>query len=60
MTELLEMTAESLLPALALGGIKEISKEDVANLDNILKTRDLPLFGAPGVNESLIDLYYAD
>lgn len=60
MTELLEMTSVSILQALALGEIKEISKEDVRNLENILKTRDLPLVGAPGVNQGLIELYYPD
>lgn len=58
MTELLEQTAATLLPALALGPVKEISKEDVRNLDNILKIRKLPMFGAPGVNASLVDLFY--
>ncbi len=60
MTELLEMTSESLLPAIAIGDVKEISKVDVANLDNILRTRNLPLFGAPGVNKSLTDLFYPE
>ena len=60
MTELLEQTSDSLLAALAVGGIKELSVEDVRNLDNILKTRDLPLFGAPGVNTSLVDLYFPE
>lgn len=61
MTELLEMTSESLvIPAATGAKVKEISKEDVVNLGNILKARDLPLFGAPGVNKSLEDLYYPD
>ena len=61
LTELLEMTATTLLSALATGAeIKEISKADVANLDNIVKTRDLPLFGAPGVNKGLVELFYPE
>ncbi len=60
MTELLEMTSESILAALATGDIKEISKEDVDNLDNVCKTRGLPLFGAPGVNDSLVSLYFPE
>jgi L-fuculose-phosphate aldolase len=60
MTELLEMTSESLMPAGAGVEIKEISKEDVANMDNVMKARNLPLMGAPGVNQSLTDLYYPD
>ncbi len=59
MVELLEMTSAALLPALAAGEVKEISKEDVANLDNVMKTRGLPMFGAPGVNSSLVDVYFS-
>jgi L-fuculose-phosphate aldolase len=58
MTELLEQSAASILGALAVGPIKELTRQDVENLDNILKTRHLPLFGAPGVNASLTDLYF--
>jgi len=58
MVDLLEMTAVSLTKAQALGRVKEIGKDDVRNLDNILKARNLPLFGAPGVNQSLVDLYF--
>jgi len=60
LTELLEMTSISLLQAKAIGEVKEISRQDVANLDNIIRTRGLPMFGAPGVNESLVDLYYPE
>jgi L-fuculose-phosphate aldolase len=58
LTELLEMTAVTLLHASRLGGIKEISREDVANLDNIIRSRGLPMFGAPGVNNSLVELFF--
>jgi len=58
LTELLEMTAVSLLQALAIGEIKEISREDVVNLGNIITARGLPMFGAPGVNDSLESLYF--
>ncbi len=37
---------------------REDVREDVANPDNIIKTRGLPMFGAPGVSESLVDLYF--
>jgi L-fuculose-phosphate aldolase len=57
--ELLEMTAKSLLAALAAGQeIQEIGRADVADLSNVMKTRDLPLFGAPGVNKSLEAMYF--
>lgn len=59
MTELLEQTAASLLAALAVGRVKELTREDVENLDNIIKTRNLPMFGAPGENSSLTDLYFS-
>jgi L-fuculose-phosphate aldolase len=58
MTELLEMTSVSLTAALAMGPVKEIPRDGVERLDNIMKVRELPYFGAPGVNQSLIDVYY--
>lgn len=61
LTELLEMTATTILQALATGDpLKEISREDVVNLENISRTRNLPWFGAPGVNDGLVDLYYPE
>lgn len=57
--ELLEMTAYSILRALAAGQpLKELSKQDVADLDNVMKKRDCPMFGAPGVHKSLVDLFF--
>ena len=57
--ELLESTADSLLKALGSGvGLKELSKEAVTNLGNVMKTRGLPIFGAPGINDSLEDIYF--
>lgn len=58
MTELLEQTSASLIAGLSIGAIKEISRQDVQNLDHIMKTRNLPMFGAPGANRSLMDLYF--
>jgi L-fuculose-phosphate aldolase len=59
-TELLEMTSVSLTAAAPLGKVKEIQPDDLRNLDNIMSKRGLPMFGAPGVNKSLIDLYYPE
>ena len=60
-TELLEGTAATLLQALAIGeGVKEISREDVRALENTMRTRDLPMFGAPGVQKSLVDAYFPE
>lgn len=59
-TELLEMTSITLTAAAPLGKMKDISVPDLRNLDNIMSRRGLPMFGAPGVNKSLVDLYYPE
>jgi len=41
-----------------MGEIKELTKADLAKLDYTLKTRNLNMPGAPGVNASLVDLYF--
>jgi L-fuculose-phosphate aldolase len=56
--ELLEVSAQSVLLALQAGGIKALDREAVVRLGNVMRTRDLPLFGAPGVNQSLEDMYF--
>lgn len=56
--ELIETISVSLLHAAAIGPIKEICKAEVTNLDNTMKERKLPMFGAPGHYESLLDVYY--
>jgi L-fuculose-phosphate aldolase len=58
--ELLEGSVDSMLKGIAAGTLKELTKEAVKNLGNILTTRDLPLFGAPGVVKSLESLYFED
>lgn len=60
LTEQLETTSVSILQALNIGDIKEISKEDLKRLDNVMATRELPLFGVPGVNKSLVDVYFPE
>ena len=60
LTDILETTAVSILQALAIGDIKEISQKDVKNLSNTMKTRHLPMIGCPGINHSLVDLYYPE
>ena len=54
----LEPVADSTGQKLTFGEIREISREDVRDLDNTMRTRNLPLFGAPGENKSLVDLYF--
>ena len=56
--ELLEMSAQSILLAMQAGEINELDREAVRDLSNTMRTRDLPLFGAPGVNKSLEELYF--
>jgi hypothetical protein len=51
------MTSLHIVHALPLGGVKEISREDVRNLDNTMRARGLPFMGAPGVHRSLADVY---
>lgn len=56
--EILEMTAKSVILALQAGEIKELDQPAVRDLGNTMKTRNLPLMGAPGVNRSLEELYF--
>lgn len=56
--EILEMTTQSVFLALANGGIKELPPEEVKRLGNTMRTRGLPLHGAPGANLSLESLYF--
>jgi hypothetical protein len=58
LVDLLEMSAESILRALSVGKIKELSRQAVKDLSNTMRTRGLPLFGAPGANASLESLYF--
>ena len=58
LVELLEMSAQSILLALGAGKIKELDRQAVRDLSNTMYTRGLPLFGAPGINASLEDLYF--
>lgn len=60
LTEQLETASISILQALNIGSVKEISKEDVRRLDNVMVTRKLPLFGLPGVHKSLVDVYFPE
>jgi hypothetical protein len=55
---MLESAARSLLMAMSAGEIRELSRAAVRGLSNTMKTRNLPLFGAPGANQSLEALYF--
>jgi L-fuculose-phosphate aldolase len=57
--ELLEMSAYSILQTLAAGrALKELSREAIKGLDHVMKQRSCPMFGAPGVYNSLVELYF--
>jgi L-fuculose-phosphate aldolase len=56
--EELESTAHSIILALQAGGIKELDREAVRRLSNVMRIRALPLSGAPGVVKSLEELYF--
>ena len=56
--EVLESTTQSIILALQAGGIKELDYEAVRRLGNVMRARNLPLFGAPGVNQTLEDMYF--
>jgi len=58
LVDLLEMSAKSILLALQAGDIKELNLQAVKDLGNTMRTRSLPLFGAPGVKVSLEKLYF--
>jgi L-fuculose-phosphate aldolase len=60
LVEILEISAISILQALAVGEVKELTREDVQNLENTMRTRNLPMIGAPGANASMVDLYFSD
>lgn len=57
--DLLEMSAYSILRALMTGQkLKELTEQEVRDLDNVVKKRSSPMFGAPGIHTSLTDLYF--
>ena len=59
--ELLEMTAFSILKALSSGHkLKELTKEAVRDLDNVMIKRNCPYFGAPGVYKSLVQIWFSE
>ncbi len=60
LVDILEVSAISMLQALMVGELKELTREDVQNLENTMKTRNLPMIGMPGVNASMVDLYFPE
>jgi L-fuculose-phosphate aldolase len=60
LVEELESTADSALRALAAGEVSEIPREALVEMDRIMTIRSLPRCGAPGVNPSLLELYFPE
>ena len=58
LVEELESTADSILRALAVDDVAEIPPDALIEMDRIMTIRSLPRCGAPGVNPSLLELYY--
>ncbi len=56
--EVLESTAQSVIYALQAGGVKELGFDAVKKLGNVMRARNLPLFGAPGANQTLEGMYF--
>ena len=49
LVDLLEGTSHSVVAALMAGESKELNRQAVVDLSNTMRTRQLPLVGAPGV-----------
>ena len=60
LVDILEVTSISILQALAVGEVKELTRTDVQNLEKTMKTRNLPMIGSPGANVSMVDLYFKE
>lgn len=58
--DMLEVSSISILAALAAGEIKEIPRHEVENMERTIKTRELPMIGAPGANSGLVDLFFPE
>jgi len=58
LVDILEVSSIAILQALAVGEPKELTRQDVQNLENTMKTRNLAMIGLPGVNASMVDLYF--
>lgn len=58
--QMAEQAAASVLVAELLGGVRPLSKEQVADLDRTSRTRNLPFPGAPGAWKSLMDIFFGE
>ena len=58
--EMLEAMAYSVFVASLLGKVNEIPAHEVENLENTLRTREIPIPGKPGYVKRLIDFYFCE
>lgn len=56
--EMTEAMGASLLVAQQLGGVRELTRAEVAGLNRTMQTRGLPMPGRPGVVEDLAAFYF--
>ena len=54
---MLEVSAKSIAIAEMLGGARPLDRDEVERLDETLRTRNLPMPGAPGQVDSLKELF---
>lgn len=55
--EMMEAAGKSILVAKMLGNPKPIPGDDVKNLENVIRIRNMPMPGLPGVVKSLTDIF---
>ncbi len=55
--EMMEAAGKSILVAKTLGNPKSIPAADVKNLENVIRIRNMPMPGLPGVVKSLTDIF---
>jgi len=58
LVDILEVSAISILQALAIGKVTELTREQVRALENTRRTRKLPPIGAPGAIDTVEELYF--
>ena len=55
--EMLEVTAQSAIIASSLGKVVELSDQEISDLENVMRIRNLPMPGKPGMVKNLLELY---
>lgn len=55
--ELAEASIDSILKAKSAGTLNPINRQELIGLSNVMSTRDLPLYGVPGANATLLECY---